>query len=220
MAALIPLGLTALGAIPNLISGFMGIAENARKLRGGKLRKHVLRHMHKRPIRRRGGRVHKKRLVKSGRGVVADTLSNIPLLGAMLGPLARAFGGKLKKMPLRQRRLYAMKLLRQLRGKGLAPMYMQRPYVGMGLAPYGSKRSHGGYIPYTFKSGIRRSLAPMYMQRPYVGMGLLAPAGGAVVVRKGHLRKIPGRAARVRVAPTLAITGRGMHINKKKAHRK
>ncbi len=224
MAALIPIGLSALGAIPSFISGIMGIADNARKLRGGKVRRHRVVHRaikHK----RRGGKIHRKRRVKKhrrGRGVVADTLSNIPLLGALLGPLAKAFGGKLRRMPAHKRRLIIRKLMA---GRGLAPMYMQRPYVGMGLtarphhkmarkpklhgkglAPYGSTKRLGGYIPYTFRSGVGRGLAPMYMQRPYVGRGLLAPAGGAVY-RKGHLRKIPGRAAKVRVAPTMVHHG-------------
>lgn len=51
-----------------------------RKGKGGKL------------IRIRPAKVHRQ-----GKGVIADTLGSVPLLGALLGPIAKALGGKVRK---------------------------------------------------------------------------------------------------------------------------
>ncbi len=201
MAAFLPLGLAAASAIPSLISGIMGIANEAKKARGGRLRRRGV----------RAGIKHKRK----GRGVVADTLGNVPLLGALLGPLARALGGRVNR-----------------RGKGLSPMYIRRPYVGMGLSPLGRYRGGAlhhrkGYYKYAGGKRIHvrptlvhgSGLSPMYIRRPYVGMGLLAPAGGAIHHRKGHYRKVNGH--RVHVRPSTVHNGRALMITlpgyKKKA---
>ena len=40
--------------------------------------------------------VHRRKVM--GKGAVGDALGNIPLLGALLGPLARMFGGKVRRV--------------------------------------------------------------------------------------------------------------------------
>jgi len=122
----------------------------------------------KRAVKRyRGGAVHKRRRVhkmRRGRGFASDFISNIPLIGPILGPIGRAIG-----LGMRRRKL--------LKGRGLSPMFpaTMRRREGMGLlAPAGGrmrkahyryvkkggaiKRVHvrrhkvvrGGYIPYHF----------------------------------------------------------------------
>lgn len=212
MAALIPYGLMAASAIPGLISGIMGIADRVRS--GGRLRM---------ARRKRGGRVrrhkryHHRRMRHHGRGAVADTLGSLPLIGALLGPLAKAFGGRLRR--------HHMMRHRRRRGHGLSPMYIRRPYVGMGLAPYGAHRRIGyggalihrkGYYKHVHGHRIHvrptivhkaRGLAPMYMRRPYVGRGLLAPAGGMLHHRRGYYKHVHGH--RIHVRPTMVHKGRG-----------
>jgi hypothetical protein len=196
----LPMALTGAAAIPSLIGGIMSAITAGKNLTGGRLR----RRQHKRKgrglVRRRGGKHVKyhrkkgkglanarmKRIYKmKGSGVVADTLGSIPLLGMLLGPMAKAFGGRLKHKRKRvhkkrggrvrgglNRRKVIMALVKRLRGRGLSPMYIRRPYVssGCGLSPMYIRR------PYV-SSGC--GLSPMYIRRPYVssGAGLLAPIG-------------------------------------------
>lgn len=214
----------AIAALPSLIGGIMSLVNSGKKLSGGQLmmlhrlshhprhggkimtilRKYHRLHPHRAYHRRK---MHKRR---KGRGVVADVAGSIPLLGSILGPIIRAFGGK-----IRHRR----------RGHGLAPMYYARPYAGMGLRRrkyHKHKKLH--------KKHHGHGLSPMYYARPYSGMGLLAPIGSRMLlkgrgllapaggympyawrggtIRKGHLRKIPGRRARVRVRPALIAYGK------------
>lgn len=213
-------------------------------------------------LMKRGGKV------KRGRGVFADILGSIPLLGSIAGPIVRSLGGRVRK-----------------HGKGLSPMYLMRPYVGRGLlAPAGGlvhhRKSHLRKVRGHAKkirvrgSTVGHGLSPMYLMRPYVGKGLLYPQGGrhliqsktaltphmiykppgdagvqimnaliksapfkptlpnlpyvptsqligslasqqnmslpkgGLIHRKGHLRKIPGRAKKVRVRGT--VVGRGL----------
>lgn len=226
MAALLPLLAMGIPALLSGVSGIMGIANEAKKLHGGRLRHY----------RRKGkGIKHRPHLHvgrrKRGRGVAANIIGSIPLLGNILGPIVSALGGRVRR-----------------RGHGLSPMYYSRPYVGMGLSPLGKMMAsqyrssangsfaHGFNLPKSlgmtnfgkilrsaYGTGMKRKrahvmkhkrkmhhkrgygISPMYYGRPYVGMGLLAPAGGHL--RKGHLRKIHGRAARVRVAPALIHHG-------------
>ena len=152
---LLPMAITAAGAIPSIIGGIMNAVLAGKKLSGGRLR-------HKRLRKRKGkGLIHKKRIHRKGKrnvkgkGVVADTLGSVPLLGALLGPLARAFGGKLKKMPKKHRRAAIVAMMRKLHGRGLSPMYIRRPYVSSGCG-----------------------LSPMYIRRPYAG-GRLTPLGAS-----------------------------------------
>lgn len=183
MAALIPFGLMAASAIPGLIGGIMNIANEAKKLSGGKLRRRYARKKTVKVARKVGGkmrvahrvrRAHKK--VTRGRGPVADALGSIPLLGMIAGPLARAFGGRLKKMKPHKRRL-VLSYLRNRLGNGLSPMYISRPYVGMG-----AKKRRG------------KGLSPMYISRPYVGQGLLYPIGA-------HSKSAGSRALTLAMSP-------------------
>lgn len=308
----LPQILMGAAAVPSLIGGIMSAITAGKKLTGGRLRRRSnamqriraakkggkIRHKKHRGRRggrhvnlhRAGGRLHKKHLKRPmrgpyGRGVVADTLGNIPLLGMVLGPLAKAFGGKLKgaKTNKKARRAMILALVKKLRGKGLSPLSIRRPYVGMGVKAkrrVGRHKKGKGMSPMYIRRPYVSSgcgLSPMYIRRPYVGSGLLAPIGskqvgsyltpsiavsslsmkqpgtrwepdkfigplpkpqlsipkwvslssskwgrlgqpgtmggllrpaGGLIHRKGHLRKIKGRAARVRVAP--AIVGRGL----------
>lgn len=231
---------------------------SGKKLSGGKLRRQRQQHRKKGKglvrMRRTGGKVYRKRHIRKarkgrggrikktykykGKGVVADTLGSIPLLGALLGPLAKAFGGKLKKMPRKHRRAAIMAIMRKLAGKGLSPMYLRRPYVSSGcglspmylrrpytggrLAPIGAPASSSTYMTPTLALNALNNMFPGMRTLPYhpsvpgpkpaqiasypTGVGLLRPAGGAVY-RRGHLRKIKGKAHRIRVKPAM---GRGL----------
>lgn len=203
MAALLPLLAMGIPALLSGVSGIMGIADQAKKLRGGRLRR-----MH----HKRGGRVHHirrrihMRRRKLGRGVAANILGSIPVLGSILGPIVSAMGGRVRR-----------RHHKRMRGHGLSPMYYTRPYVGMGMRRHHKRMRHR-------KRG--HGLSPMYYTRPYVGMGMLGPLGSHVLakygrgllapaggykpyiggtVRKGHYRKIRGRGARIRVRPTLIM---------------
>lgn len=289
---ILPLAITAAGAIPSLIGGIMNSIIAGKKLSGGRLRRKRYVKKHKRGrklfkegkglvhVRRRGGAIKKRpkrkhykkkkggRIRKTykmkGRGVVADTLGSVPLLGMVLGPLAKAFGGKLARIPKRNRKAALRALLYRLRGKGLSPMYIRRPYVSSGcglspmyirrpytggrLGPLGSTTS-GSYLtpslanaalnsmfpgrrtipyrpvrpppsgpkimpvtPYVPPLGSLNPVSPYIPPStaliPYTGKGLLKPAGG-LIHRKGHLRKIKGKAHKIRVKPAL-VHGRGL----------
>lgn len=280
---ILPLAITAAGAIPSLIGGIMNSIIAGKKLSGGRLRRKRYVKKHKRGrklfkegkglvhMRRRGGAIKKhpkrkhykkkkggrirKTYKMKGRGVVADTLGSVPLLGMVLGPLAKAFGGKLARMPKRNRKAALRALLYRLRGKGLSPMYIRRPYVssGCGLSPMYIRRPYtggrlgplGSEYKTASKSYLTPSLAqfalsntpriatsspligpknkqsfaliPSVVPPPPVswgtssiltGKGLLRPAGG-LIHRKGHLRKIKGKAHKIRVKPAL-VHGRGL----------
>lgn len=173
MAALLPLLAMGIPALLSGVSGIMGIADQAKKLRGGRLRR-----MH----HKRGGRVHHirrrihMRRRKLGRGVAANILGSIPVLGSILGPIVSAMGGRVRR-----------RHHKRMRGHGLSPMYYTRPYVGMGmLGPLGS------HVLAKYGRGL---LAPAGGYKPYIGG----------TVRKGHYRKIRGRGARIRVRPTLIM---------------
>lgn len=141
-------------------------------------------------------RAMRKRLY--GRGVVADTLGKIPLLGGILAPIVRAFGGKIK---------HKRGGLLAPAGRGLSPMYIARPYVGAGL-----KRKHkkvkpkrGGKIKRTYhkKGGRHGNLHRMSSTIRSV------LRGGSLVPRKGYYRKGPG-GKRVHVRQTVVRVGAGL----------
>lgn len=249
---ILPIALTAAGAIPNIIGGIMSAVLAGKKLSGGRLRRHhkkAKRHHMKKGkglarMKRRGGKVkrhhYKKKHVKrgshkvgypkgmgkmkrrykmKGRGVVADTLGNIPLIGALLGPLAKAFGGKLKRMPKRNRKAAIRALIHRLRGKGLSPMYIRRPYVssGCGLPSMGMIHSphiggrHGNQhrMSSTIRAILRRGgygLSPMYIRRPYTG-GRLAPAGINFKSPGSYLTPQLATAALIKKYPNMTMTG-------------
>jgi hypothetical protein len=178
MASLIPYAMMGLPALLSGISGIMGIVDQGRKLKGGRLlKRHYKAH--------RGGVLRRKKHKKArrrGRGAAADMISSIPLIGSLVGPLVRAMGGRLRRkhrvvrhkglkgrIPLHKggllspaggrlaRRVGRMRVKHhRRRGHGLSPMYIHRPYVGLGLIRH--HRGHG--------------LSPMYIHRPYVGLGL------------------------------------------------
>ncbi len=218
---ILPLAITAAGAVPSIIGGIMNAVLAGKKLSGGRLRrrKHVVKKrkgkglarmrrrggaVRRRPKRKhvrrqKGGRLHRRKRAR-GRGVIADTLGSVPLLGALLGPLAKAFGGKLKRMPTKNRRALMFALARRLRGKGLSPMYIRRPYVssGCGLSPMYIRR------PYVSSGcGLRRagSRRPGYHLARRHG-GRLAPIGGEYkIANKSYLTPTLARQALASMFP-------------------
>lgn len=126
--------------------------------RGGKIR------YKKRAVRHRGGKIHKKRRMvrRAGKGFAADFMSNIPLIGPLLGSVGRAIGlGMVQKK--RRPKKYARSNLPalMLRGKGLSPMYpaTMRRRLGSGLlAPAGGKmrRAHYRYVKSAKGGAVKR----------------------------------------------------------------
>lgn len=123
-----------------------------------------------RGVRRRGGRIHRKRRV--GRGFASDFMSNIPIIGPILGGIGRAIGLGMK------RRRSPKLLMLQTRGRGLSPMYpaTMRRRLGSGLlapaggllAPAGGKmrRAHYRYVKSAKKGGaIKRVLVRKHKVR-------------------------------------------------------
>lgn len=137
-----------------------------------------------------GGKLTKRILRKRlyGRGVVADTLAKIPLLGGILAPIARALGGKLKKGRTRGGLLFPA-------GRGLSPMYIARPYVGAGVKrkrKTTTKRKGGRHGNLHRMSNTIRSVL----------------RGGSLVPRKGYYRAGP-KGKRVHVRATVVRVGAG-----------
>lgn len=204
---LIPLAM----GIPSLISGIMDAVQSGKKLHGGQLRiLHRLRHhpryggkvrmilKHHHMSARRGGRVRRLPHRRRGRGIASDIVGAIPVVGSILGPLIRAFGGKLRH-----------RKIRHVRGRGLVPMHVYQP-----IACGGGLLGPGMYRPPTF--GNIMSVIPYghSITQPFgKGFtygprgGLLSPTGmgGAVSYRKGHYKHVNGR--RVHVAATMVHHG-------------
>lgn len=136
-----------------------------------------------------GGKITKRILRKRlyGRGVVADTLGKIPILGAILSPIARALGGKIKKQKNTYRKKGKRGGLLYPAGRGLSPMYITRPYVGAGLRKKKAVRRKGGRHGnmHSMSTTIRKILS-----------------GGALIPRKGYYRTGPS-GKRVHVRPTV-----------------
>lgn len=136
-----------------------------------------------------GGKITKRILRKRlyGRGVVADTLGKIPILGAILSPIARALGGKIKKQKKTYRKKGKRGGLLYPVGRGMSPMYISRPYVGAGLGKKKVVRRKGGRHGnmHSMSTTIRKILS-----------------GGALVPRKGYYRTGPS-GKRVHVRPTV-----------------
>jgi hypothetical protein len=88
---LIPLLAAAIPGILGTVAGALDVADKAKKLKGGRIR---------RAVRHRGGKLRKHRAQrKRGRGVVGDFVSRIPLLGGILGPIANGIGLGLGNLP-------------------------------------------------------------------------------------------------------------------------
>jgi hypothetical protein len=229
-AALLPLAATVLPGILSGVSGLLGIINEGRKLHGGRLRKMRMIRRHKRRVSHHGkGKMmitryaHKYPIGHHGRGPVASVLGAIPLLGSFLGPIASAFGGRVRRRqmhkPLHHLRLLH-KLLTGTKGRGFSPMYMHREF-GRGLG-YGMLTPPGGHmLPYAKQ--LSNALVPSASK--ILGMGLLAPAGGRIrrrrrggklVHRKGYYRHIHGR--RVHVAPTTVRIGGA--VRRRRVHRR
>lgn len=190
MAALLPF---AIPGILGLLSSIPSIVSLARG-KGGKLRRvrRVRRHA------RKGGMIkrHKRYLrVKhhKGRGVIADVVGGIPLIGSLLGPLIKSFGGKITQ----RQKINLMKMLIKRKGRGLVNQNTKRPFAlvsrmrGRGLVNQTTKR------PFALTSRIRMG-------------GLLSPAGGKIVIRRGHYRQLPHRRIRVRGSGMLLHPTRSM----------
>ncbi len=192
-------------AIPAVLSGIGGILDiigSAKRLHdGGRLRKHYKlkkggaaqhgvrhavykrRHVVHHRKHKVGGRVHKRKhkhmRKHRGKGVLADIVGKIPLLGSLAGPLISMLGGRIRH------RKHTKKTHRTPRGRGLAPMYQYRPYVGGRLR----RRKH----PRKHKKARGRGLAPMYQYKPYLG-GMLMPSGGPTMPHgyRGGVLSLPG----------------------------
>lgn len=150
------------------------------------------------PKEKTGGKGLTKRILRKrlyGRGVVADTLGKIPLLGGILGPIVRALGGRVKKSYKKKGGLLFPA------GRGLSPMYIARPYVGAGLRK--KKKSS----PKRKKGGRYGNLHRMSTTINSILRGG-KPAGGALVPRKGYYRKGPS-GKRVHVRQTVVRVGAG-----------
>lgn len=178
-----------LSAVPGLLSGAASIYQMA-KGRGG-------------------GRINRKRVrrIRKGRGPVAQALGSIPLLGTLLGPLASAFGGKLRRKRLAYRKIR--------KAKGLEIDYYHPHFTsrsGQGMIKYGmikykkKKRVHrrkrtGGMLgPPGYQHGL--------LTKHFLG-GLLAPAGGRSFRVKGHYRYTPSGK---RVHVKAHVSGKGPKI--------
>lgn len=190
-------------AIPALLSGIhsaVDIARSSRAYAQGKGIRHRYAMRRKggrmRHLKRKGGRVHHRKNyakhARRGKGVFADIVSGIPLLGSVAGPLIRSLGGRISRGRVFKR------------GHGLAPMHM-RSLTALARGPKG----YGGRLmPY----GAITPAAMIHKMLPMMkyGRGLLMPAGGAV--RRGHYRVVNGR--RVRVAPTI-VRGKGLRRHRR-----
>lgn len=148
-----------------------------------------------------GGRIQRKRYVirkRKGRGPVADALSRVPLAGLLLGPLARAMGGRAKKT--KARRYYNLR-----KGRGTNSLCWTRNYtkscakpqtysmVGRGLlSPAGGRVRN-----YSYKK--RGGMA---------GIGMVH--GGFLTHRRGYYRHSPYTNKRIHVRPTTVNYGRGL----------
>ena len=183
----------ALG-LPGLIGGIMSAVEAGKRLSGGRIRRRPLH----RPMRI-GGKL-KKNKRKRGRGVAADIIGGIPLLGAIAGPLVRALGGKVRRR-------------RVAKGRGLVPIHIYQPIAyGAGLLGPGMAGISRAVIkthPLIGKTSSGRMI-------PIVG-GLLSPTGIGSSVRRGHYRYVGGK--RVHVSPTI-VRGSGGKLRKRKINRR
>lgn len=212
MAHMIPMLALGVPAVLSGISSILDIAGSAKKLSGGKIRRY--RKMNKR--RNYGGAVKRKYVRKSykkGKGVAADIAGSIPILGSLLSPLIKAFGGQMK------RKRTIKKRTRYIKGRGLAPLAISHPYssnVGKGML-----YPPGGQMSIYHKRG--GSLVSGLLKSAILGNGLLSPAGGllrpagGLIHRRGHYRYVNGK--RIHVKP--AVVGKGIINRKPKAyHRK
>lgn len=168
---LIPLLAAAIPAIASTVATGIDIARKAKALKEGQ----GIKRRRRRARNPMTGRFFK---IKHGKGLAADIIGNIPLIGPLLGPLVSKMGGKVKRV----RRVYA-------RGRGLSNMRIEDLHHVMGgaLMPL----YHGAYMPKYQR-----------MMMPARG-GLLMAAGsgpGPKSVR-GHFRHVRtgGAIKRIRV---------------------
>jgi hypothetical protein len=260
--AFLPMLLSAgIPALMGLISGGIGIANAVKQSKGGRLRRRM-RLVHRKVGK--GGRLHRlkarpavhrrkavapkhhggavrHRLVKyrqmRGKGVVADVVSNIPLLGGILGPLIRSFGGKLRHRGGMRYPAHHQKLSESIRrilagGKGLSPMHIQHPYLGAGLSPMhiqhpylgaGLRRHHkrgrgmltppGSHALALIKQLASGPLSPLGTAKKAFRILSVMPTpsgAGALVHRRGHFKHVQGHRVHVK-AHTAHVGGRLVH---------
>lgn len=129
---------------------------------------------------------------RRGKGAVADFLGNIPLLGMIAGPIARALGGKLKHH--RRRPAKGGRITRRVRRVGGSHGNTHRmsktiQAILRGGAVVHHRRGHYKRV------GVRRVHVPATIVRK----------GGALVHRRGHYRHTAGR--RVHVPATIVRKG-------------
>lgn len=192
--------LPAVLGLPGLIGGIMSAIEAGKRLHGGRIRR--LHPLHK--AMGRGGRLGKRRVHKkrAGRGIAADIVGGIPLLGAIAGPLVRALGGR-----VRHRRMA------KHRGRGLVPMHIYQPIA------YGAGLIAPGPIPRYAKPDIRHMMMGITSSGkriPIMG-GLLSPTGVGGSMRRGHYRYVHGK--RIHVSPTI-VHGSGGKIKRRHYRRR
>ena len=163
-----------------------------------------------------GGKLRSRR--RRGKGI-ADVLGGIPILGSLLGPIAKMFGGRIQK--------------RKKRGGGASMRFV--PFKGKGLANLhirGIRRIYGGRLTPGSMSSVYQKLAgkglgsrfamPQFKKASFAPYrmrtaGLLAPAGrgmlrGGAVAVKGHY-KYAASGKRVHVRPH--IKGAGVRLVRK-----
>jgi len=179
-------------AILSAISGIMGIAQQAKQMKGNGLRKR------RRLLRKRnkGGNLPLSSIVKlarnpylnrrRGRGAAADIIGNIPILGSLIGPIVRALGGRVHKGNA-VRRVYFRPL-----GQGKA--HHRKGFQKVVHTIGGPKIK---YIHPTTVHKAGKGLASMYMKRPYT-------TGGQLVHRKGYNKVVHTKKGRkiVHIKPT------------------
>lgn len=129
---------------------------------------------------------------RRGKGAIADFLGNIPLLGAIAGPIARAFGGRLKHR--RRKPVKGGALKRRVRRIGGSHGNTHRMSKTVAAILRGGAVAHHRRGHYK-RIGVRRVHVPATVVR----------RGGALVHRKGHYRHTAGR--RVHVSATVVRHG-------------
>lgn len=141
---LIPLLAAAIPGILGTVAGAMDVAHKAKQLKGQGLRR-------RRAAAKKGGRVRRRH--RRGRGVVGDVVSSIPLLGSLLGPLARGIGLGLGNLPYDN--------VHMKYGGALMPYGMVRSMRGMGvrgglLSAAGGRIRRGHYRRVKVGGAIKR----------------------------------------------------------------
>lgn len=172
----------------------------SKKRAGYELRKLRTLQKNVRALRTKGMGLYSKR----GKGVVSDTLGKIPLLGMLLGPIASALGGKI-------RRTAGSRLKRRVlrKGRGLAPMKIHKYIGGMLTAPGGTMAVYQKRLPILPNSGMKSYSVNKIQGGTTYRPNLIPPdsmthfgkylVGGKIILRKGHYRNINGN--RIRIKP-------------------